>query len=432
MSKKFLYVDVDGLDTEALSYESTDFISTSAGAGDAAKPILTNAGGKIDATFIDSADVAHDSTTGAAASTVHTSFPLLDGTRAYTGIQSYNSHPAFSSDFQMVDKKYVDDQNLNDAWHPFPAISYVVDNTLLPATEVSGDVYVLSHNGGVPHVNYDGAAAGDIVQFNGTLWVATTPIPGTKISVNNETTSVRFWNGTLWQQQFYESSTASLGAQKVGVDIRADIQATSGIKLVGNSMAIEPNDFAGAGLVDDGADNLAIDWSTVFNDAKAIKASDLSSNATGLGASIIGLEDASSFFTSTNVEGALSELFGLIGQSGVDYTVGTGGVTIGDLCYISATNTVLPYSTLSQSHRGIGIALATSVATSTVKVLANDTRISGLTIAGSPIAGDPIYWDGTQLTATMPSGAGSHVWQAGVLAAAGDMHVEVRHVKKNA
>ena len=39
----------------------------------------------------------------------HTQYSLVDGSRAYTGIVSYNSHPTFTADANIVDKKYVDD-----------------------------------------------------------------------------------------------------------------------------------------------------------------------------------------------------------------------------------------------------------------------------------------------------------------------------------
>lgn len=45
----------------------------------------------------------------------HTIYVLADGTRDFTGIQNYNSHPAFSSDTDLVDKKYVDDATASGA-----------------------------------------------------------------------------------------------------------------------------------------------------------------------------------------------------------------------------------------------------------------------------------------------------------------------------
>ncbi|OHD22618.1 MAG: hypothetical protein A2Y38_12250 [Spirochaetes bacterium GWB1_59_5] len=57
-------------------------------------------------------------------------------------------------------------------------LSLVVNNTLLPPTEVLGDRYLLSDTGGVPNPAWGGAVAGDLVEFNGTIWVSTHPEPG--------------------------------------------------------------------------------------------------------------------------------------------------------------------------------------------------------------------------------------------------------------
>lgn len=57
-------------------------------------------------------------------------------------------------------------------------ISIIADNTQAPPTEVDGDRYILSVGGGAPHANWDGASAGDIVEFVTDTWVATTPSEG--------------------------------------------------------------------------------------------------------------------------------------------------------------------------------------------------------------------------------------------------------------
>lgn len=89
------------------------------------------------------------------------------------------------------------------------ALDYVVDNTLAPATEVSGDRYILSHDGGAPHANWDGAFAGDIVEFNGTTWVATTPTTGMFISVDDQSSLLYYWGGAAWSTKSFEATTAS-------------------------------------------------------------------------------------------------------------------------------------------------------------------------------------------------------------------------------
>ncbi|HLD91602.1 MAG TPA: DUF2793 domain-containing protein [Patescibacteria group bacterium] len=89
------------------------------------------------------------------------------------------------------------------------ALSYVADNTAAPATEVTGDRYILSHDGGAPHADYDGASAGDIVEFNGTSWIAVTPSVGTFIAVDDEANKLYVWGGSSWSSKYFESTTAS-------------------------------------------------------------------------------------------------------------------------------------------------------------------------------------------------------------------------------
>lgn len=271
-TRKALYVDGNGDYVESSGmFETSDFINTSAGAGDAGKPIVLDAAGKIDATMLDSADIDHGGLTGLADDD-HTQYILVGGTRAFTGDQSMGT---------------------------------------------------------------------------------------------NQLTNVG-------------DPTAT------GIDTASD---------------------------------------------DAIPMSFLASTATGEGASRIGIEDAAANYTSDNVEGALAELYSAIVGEGVTYTVGAGGVTKGDLCYVSANDTVLPYSPITGSERGIGLALATIGAAGTVTVARNDVVVTGVLTTAT--AGDVYYWDGSGLTTTIPSGSGNYVWQAGVAKNATDLHCEVRFIKKN-
>lgn len=123
-------------------------------------------------------------------------------------------------------------------WYKLSALDYVTDNTLAPVTEVLGDVYVLSHDGGVPHASYDGAAAGSVVYFDGSLWIATVPTTGMMISVDDETTSLRQWSGSAWTQKSFETTTASTGLTKVGVDVRiANAAAANGISITSGAVS---------------------------------------------------------------------------------------------------------------------------------------------------------------------------------------------------
>ncbi len=433
---------VDGSDAadehihDARYYRENEYVATSAGGADAAKPILLDSEGNIDASMLNDADIAHDSTSGAAASTVHTAFPLLVGGRDFTAIQEYDTHKTFTTDTSIVDKKYVDDEISSTVtlgeWQD-SVIDIQTDDTLDPTLTI-GYRYILEDISNL-HANFGtitGVANDDIVEWDGSaFFIANSPTVGTRVGSDANTNSLYFFSGSAWVPKSFESTTASLGAKKVAFDIQADIQASSGIKLVGNSMAIEPNDFAGSGLIDDGSDNLAIDWSTTFDDAKAIKASDLGSTSNALGASIIGIEDSLGLFDAVHVESALAEVMAQAKEgSGIDYISGAGGVSKGDLVYISAANTVLPFSTLTSDVECCGLALETKAVGEIVKVARFDTLMVGALTAANP--NDEYYWDGSAFTTTESATTDENVWKVGMAKNATDLAIHVEHLYKNA
>lgn len=123
------------------------------------------------------------------------------------------------------------------------ALDYVTDNTAVPATEVSGDRYILSHDGGVPHANYDGASAGDIVEFNGSTWDAVTPTTGTFIAVDDDASGVYYWGGSTWAFKSFESTTASTGLTKSGFDIQlASSSAGDGLGFAAGVLSVNVDD----------------------------------------------------------------------------------------------------------------------------------------------------------------------------------------------
>jgi hypothetical protein len=225
------------------------------------------------------------------------------------------------------------------------------------------------------------------------------------------------------------------GLKDDGTDQMAlDLVTGGGLKIVSGQAAVEPSDFAGEGLVDDGSDNLKLDWSTLFNDAKPVKASDLSSTATGKGASIIGIEDSAGNFTATNVEGALAEAYDKAVQATeTRYTAAVGGVASGDLVFISANDTVkrLPVSGTDSQKFGIGIAKATTAGGSQVAVASDDIIVPG--ILSGATAGERYFWSGTAIVnaAGMPNTPGHRVWQVGVAKNATDLHVQVEFLRVN-
>lgn len=81
----------------------------------------------------------------------HSQYLLVAGTRALTGKQSYNAHPTFSDDAELVDKKYVDDaivaaggytdESAQDAVGAMVANTATIDITYTDATpELKADV----------------------------------------------------------------------------------------------------------------------------------------------------------------------------------------------------------------------------------------------------------------------------------------------------
>jgi hypothetical protein len=208
----------------------------------------------------------------------------------------------------------------------------------------------------------------------------------------------------------------------------------SGLKFVEGELALEPDHIAGDGLVDDGSDKLAIDWATDYTideaDEKAIKASELASTDAGKGASIIGVEDANNYFSSDNQEGVNDELFLLAkAGGGIEYTAGAGGVSKGDLVYISANNTILPYDDLSEDENVVGVALETIAAGNLVQVARFDKNI--LSVLSGATAGTEYYWDGSAYATTPSSESGDHVYLVGVAKNATDLSLELRHLYKN-
>lgn len=131
-------------------------------------------------------------------------------------------------------------------------LDYVVDNTLAPATEVLGDRYLLSHDGGVPNAAYDGASAGDIVEFDGSVWVATTPTTGTFVAADDEPNRLYLYGGASWSAKEFEQTTASVGLTKSGFDIQladaaenaSGIQVSSGSITLNNLNAFDTDDLS--------------------------------------------------------------------------------------------------------------------------------------------------------------------------------------------
>jgi len=531
MTKKFLFTDANGDYCEAEAFEVSEHINATTGVADAAKPIVTNAAGVIDSSFIDFGAIDHGALSGLLDDD-HTQYIRVDGTRAFTGDQSVGNFKLTNLADGVADQDVVNVRQLTNAingidWKESVRAASTANvnvasapSTLDAVTLVSGDRVLLK--------NQTVLAQNGIYIFNGAGSALTRSLDADEDSEVTAMMTVGVEEGTAHADQVFtvtsndplivgtsdmvfgllpvNSFIGGNGIEISGNTISADLLASGGLKFSGDEIAVEPADFAGNGLVDDGADNLAIDFASVFTidaaDAKAIEASKLASTANAEGASIIGIEDASSYytgtdlesvlneveaqiggdtsstfnfteanvladndniyaalqkldlkhgdyaststgegssligiedanavFTATNVEGALNELYDLASVStGETATVGAGGVTKGDLLYYSAADTVLPMP-IGAANRAVGVALETVAAAGTVKYARWDELVEGA-ISGATF-GDRYYWDGSALTTTLPSGAGSYVWQVGIAKNATDLLTTVEFIKKN-
>lgn len=441
-TRKFLYVDASGDYIESTgAYETSDFVATSAGGADAGKPVKLDGTGKLDASLLDQSDIDHGSISGLADDD-HTQYILVNGTRAFTGPQSMGSFKitnlaAGTNAADAVNKSQLDAavSGLQDFRES------VIDKDLLtpPGSPTTGDRYLI----GQPTDTATGAwasHAGEITEWNGSAWVfEAQPDEGTYVYVEDENQSYVFNNNTFASGTWVVFSsvvvTAGDGIDIVGNVVSVDLASGGGLKIVSTEIAVEPADFAGTGLQDDGSDNLEIDFAdpaTEMNTSRAVKASDLSNNGANQGAKILGADPAALTYSSaTTIQGVLEDLDSAIvsaGTPGVDYTVGAGGVSKGDLLAISSANTVLPKN-ITTSTYAIGLAATSEAAAGTVRTVAENFVLTGVLSGATP--GTRYYWDGTDLTATIPNGSGDYVWLCGIAKNATDLDVHVEFIKKN-
>lgn len=436
MSKLFTYVDSNGFQTESEAYEVSDFTNVG-GIASANKPVILDANGKIDSGMIDASTISHDQLQGLGDDD-HVQYLLIDGTRAMTGNLQLGSNEAFSSASpssasSLVNKAYVDAIGVGNRMKGNVKVATVTPITLSGLQTIDG--YAVQAGDRVLVKDQVDAKENGVYVASATAWTRAEDLDNApQAEILNGVIIPRVQNSASGQEtkSFYISSigTGVDGKHEVGTDdILFDIYTTStqlvegnGIVFNGNIVEVDLKD-TDSGLHFDGNQDLGIDWATQATDNKAWKASDLD-------ATKIPIIDAGGYTSQTFVEGAVQELYGLIAQNGVSYTVGTGGVTKGDLVYISGTNQVSRYSNTASGQRVVGIALETKLSGETVKVLANDTVIKN--VLSGATAGVTYYWNGSSYVTSIPTGSGAYVYIAGYAKNTTDLHVEVDFLKRNA
>lgn len=403
-------------------YRENEHVASSAGAGDAGKPVVLDAGGKFDETLIDvpglTALIDHGGLAGLGDDD-HTIYTKADGTRAFTGKVSYSSHPSFSSNTELVDKKYVDDAivaaELGDEWQQ----SVITAGTLTPPGSPSvGDRYLINGVGAGGWATKDN----QIAEYTAGGWVYTVPTTGTFVAADDEPAFVYYFGGSSWTQKSWEQTTASTGLVKVGYDIRLDASsAGAGLGFSAGVLAVNVD----ATTIEINSDTLRVKADGI-NDTHI----DFGTGANQVSAVDLPIADAGSYFPTDNTEAALQALGAVVFGVNPTFTVGTGGVTKGDLLYVSANDTLRKFTTLSAASHCPGLAASTEAAAGSVRLAKDDDVLTGVLTGAT--AGDLIYWDGSAPTSTQPSTSGQYVWAIGVAKNATDMIVQVRSIKKNA
>lgn len=184
------------------------------------------------------------------------------------------------------------------------------------------------------------------------------------------------------------------------------------------------------GQLDNTFINFAIP-ATEQNTAKPVKASDLSSNGANQGGKIVGFDNTNvaSYTNATKVQQAIEDAFAFAQAPGVLYTAGT-AVSKGQLVFVSAADTASVFATITATNRAIGIAATTVAIAGQFKVLSDSTVLTGVLTGATP--GAVYYWTGSALSTTMPSAAGTRVYEVGTAKNVTDLHVAVRYIKTNA
>lgn len=451
MSKKVLYVNVDGDYEESLGvFEEADHVAASTGVAQAGAPIVLDAAGLIDPSMINFGSIDHGALSGLADDD-HTQYILVDGTRAFSADQSMGgnrltsvANPTAAQD--ATTKAYVDAVAVGLRPHGNCAVATTgnIDVASAPAaidgfTMSSGDrVLVKDQTDATENGIYDFNGAGSALTrsadqdnsplgeiyngvfipmiLNGTVNVDK-PFVITSVGTGTDGLHIIGTDDIIFD--VFTSPTQLQGGNGIDISsniISVDIVTAAGLKFVGDQLAVEPADFAGSGLVDDGADNLAVDWSTSFDEAnKAIQAIHLASVTNGEGASIIGIEDSASYFTGADVEAATSEVASQLGgTTSTTFDFSENNVLAdNDSVYPALEKLDLKFGDLASIANGEGASLvgiedansnydATTVEGAldeiATKLVDRDTATAGATIA----VGDLLYFSAADTVSPMP------------------------------
>jgi hypothetical protein len=459
--RKAIFVDANGDYEETTGvYETSDYINTSTGVADAGKPIVLDSEGKIDPTMISfnslsyktpsrvatvaaidlaSAPAAIDGVTLASGdrvlvkdgSTVNGGVSSIDnGVYVFNGTGSAMTRSLdFDEDDEVVAGSVVPvEEGTANADRVYLMIS---DNPLVVGTDpLEFGILPFNTFSGGDGINIDGSnvISVDLLDTGSGLEFAG---GGTdELAIDFAATfTIDAADDLAPKASDYASSTVGEGAARVGISDASAYYAGNQVEAALDELEAQLGGLTSSTYAFT-EQNVLADNDSVYPalDKLDLKWGDLASTANGEGASLVGLEDAGSNYDATNVEDALAE----IATKLIDRDCATAGaaITVGDLLYFTADDTVSPMP-ISSGNRAVGIALETKgIGLEVCYARYDEVSFGAITGLGATF-GDRLYWDGSALTTSIPSGSGQYVWQVGVAKNANDMLATVEFIKKN-
>ena len=318
----------------------------------------------------------------------------------------------------------------------------VIDGDLLdpPASPATGDRYLIGKKN-TDVGNATGAWTGQekkITEWDGAAWIfEDEPDNGTTVFIEDENSRYVFNNDDFATGEWVLFATGVVeygdGLIQTGNRVDVDNSPNGGLKFIASQLAVEPDDFAGQGLIDDGSDNLAIDFASWPGDEgtqQAVASATLTDTSS---AGFLGADPASvTQSNATTVQGQLDDLSTAINdlKLGVEFTF-TDIAAAGTLVYVSGNNTVTTYPISGVTLKPNGVTTETSIATNQlINVVRTNDFVAGTLTAAT--AGAEQFWTGSTWSQTAPSGAGEAIVSGGVAKNTTDLDVNVRFVRRNA
>jgi len=249
--------------------------------------------------------------------------------------------------------------------------------------------------------------------------------------------------------------TGGAGISIISGEVSADVDGETLTNAGGTGAQLEVNLAANAGLFSVGGGNglaVLVDTTTIEIDSGTgnLRVADLGITAPkidfGTGANQVDAAvlpiDAISGLVATDTQAALEEIL-TIAQSGSaeSFTVGTGGVTQGDLLVFSGDSTVNQID-VTANEFGFALAATTEAAAASVDALHDGQVLTGVLLGATAAFanGEKVYFNPAGVGAdrfvdfaNAPSATGSRVWQVGICsdATAGNLLIDINFVNRN-